>query len=293
MEYIFCHCEKLESIDLSSFDTTLATSTSWMFFHCYSLTSLEFPSTFNTSNIVKMYAMFSHCMSLIYLNLTIFDTTKVTDMSYMFNNCKKLKYLDIPHFSPKNITSVEYMFKNMTSLIYLNIYSLEIKDNTNLSQTFNLLLNDLKICANGTNMKNYLTRLNKRYDCSDICFIKNIKLDIINNSCLNSCKEIEYDYEYNNICYQKCPADTHSILSNSVGVCLDKNPEGYYLDEDGFYKNCFKSCENCFGPGNEKDNNCSSCKLFQIAMQNALITIILMKLMIIFVLKIVQVHLIN
>jgi surface protein len=199
-------------------------------------------------------------MSLISLNLTNFDISKVTDMSYMFNNCKKLKYLDISHFSPKNITEIPYMFKNMTSLIYLNIYSLEIKDNTNLSQTFNLLLNDLKICANGTNMQNYLLSQNKRYDCSDICFIKNIKLDIINNSCLNSCEDNGYGFEYNNICYQKCPADTHSILSDSVGVCLDKKPEGYYLDHDGFYKKCFESCENCFGPGNEKDNNCSSCK---------------------------------
>ena len=220
-----------------------------------------------------MYAMFSHCMSLISLNLTIFDTTKVTDMSYMFNNCKKLKYLDIPHFSPKNITSVEYMFQNITSLIYLNIYSLEINNNTNTQQTFNLLLNDLKICANGTNMQNYLSSLNKRYDCSDICFVKNIKLDIINNSCLNSCEDNGYGFEYNNICYQKCPTDTHSILSNSVGICLDKKPEGYYLDEDGFYKNCFESCENCFGPGNEKDNNCSSCKSNYLFLNDSIYTI--------------------
>ena len=273
MECVFYHCEKLESIDLSSFDTTSTTSTSWMFFHCYSLTSIEFPSTFNTSNNVKIYAMFGHCVSLISLNLTIFDISKVTDMSFMFRDCIKLKYLDIPHFSSENLTTIEYMFKNMTSLIYLNIYSLEINDNTNVEQTFNLLLDDLKICANGTKMQNYLTRLNKRYDCSDICFIKNIKLDIINNSCLNSCKDNEYDYEYNNICYQKCPADTHSILNDSVGVCLDEEPEGYYLDENGFYKKCFESCENCFGPGNEKENNCSTCKSNFIFLNDSIYTI--------------------
>ena len=70
----------------------------WIFFHCYSIKTIIIPETFNTSKVVSMYSMFSHCKSLISLNLSTFDTTKVTEMCFMFNNCIKLKYLEFPIF---------------------------------------------------------------------------------------------------------------------------------------------------------------------------------------------------
>ena len=54
-----------------------------------------------------------------------------------------------------------------------------------------------------------------------------------------------------NICFHQCPEFTHAIQNNNDDnalICLDKNPEGYYLDIDGFYKKCFKNCKFCFGP---------------------------------------------
>ena len=147
-----------------------------------------------------MYAMFSHCHSLITLNLSSFDVTKVTDMSYMFNNCTKLKYLDISHFSPINMTSIHTMFQNLSSLIFLNIYSLEINTDAKVTNTLRYQKNDLKFCANKYNMKNFLSENNKINNCSDICFQKNIKIDVINNKCINSCKDHGFNYECNNIC---------------------------------------------------------------------------------------------
>ena len=47
---------------------------------------------------------------------------------------------------------------------------------------------------------------------------------------------------------------------DDVLICLDKKPEGYYLNEDGFYKNCFESCKSCYGKGNKEDHNCSICE---------------------------------
>ena len=191
----------------------------------------------------------------------------------MFNNCINLKYLDISHFSPVNITTIEKMFYKMQSLIYLNIYSLEINNKTNIKQPFDGLPNNLKICANENNMKNYLLSLNKNIDCSDICFQKNIKLDIINNECINSCNDNGYNHECNNICYNECPEETYPIINNisnkddisveyddGVIICWDRNPEGYYLDEDGFYEKCYEKCKFCYGPGNETNNNCNKCK---------------------------------
>jgi len=205
-----------------------------------------------------MYSMFSHCKSLISLNLSSFDTSKVTEMWYMFNNCDNLQYLDISNFSPLNITTIEKIFKNMASLIFLNIYSFEINNKTNLSNSFALLKNN---CANEYNMKNYLLSLNLSNNCSDICFKKNIKIDIIDKECINSCKDNNYKYECNNICYNECPNGSHIIIKDiknkdnifiefedGVAICLDRNPEGYYLDkDDGFYKICFETCKFCYG----------------------------------------------
>ena len=203
-----------------------------MFFHCYALKSIEFPETFNTSLVTTMDAMFSHCKSLTTLNLSLFDTSRVTIMSYMFNNCFNLKYLNIPNFITLNLTKMPMMFFNLSSLIYLNIYSLEINNNTDMSSTFSLPSPYLKICANQNQMKAYLSTLSyiTYNNCSDICFNPNIKLDIGKNECIISCKDNGYQFEYNNICYNQCPENTHYVNSDEdVLLCFDKNPEGYYL----------------------------------------------------------------
>ena len=122
-------------------------------------------------------------------------------------------------------------------------------------------------------MNKYLLSLNKISNCSDICFNKNIKVDPNKRECINSCKINNYNYECNNICYHECPEGTHPILKNitnkenifiefddGVAICLDRKPEGYFLDEDGFYRECYKSCKNCYGLGEKKAHNCIECK---------------------------------
>ena len=256
MRCFFYYNEKLESLDLSSFDTSKVTHMGWMFFHCLAIKRIILPETFNTSNVVSMYSMFSHCKTLISLNLSSFDTTKVTEMCYMFNNDINLKYLDISHFSPLNVNTIVQMFNNMPALIYLNIQSLEVNEQTNITESFNQLNKNLKICSNENSLKNNILNQDFNINCDDICFIKNIKLDIIRKQCIHSCKDNGYSYECNNICYDECPEEAHIILKDEnnkdnifvefedgVAICLDRNPEGYYLDDDGFYKECFGSCK--------------------------------------------------
>ena len=260
---IFGHCEKLESIDISSFETTSAVTTIHFFFHCYALKSITFPDTFNTANVVNMDGMFSHCKSVTSLNLSMFETSKVIYMSFMFNNCLKLKYLNIPQFNSNELKSIQMMFYNLSSLIYLNIESLEININynTTLTNSFDSLSPNLKICASKNNMKAYILQLNKNNNCSDICFRPNIKLDVEKNECIISCKHNLYRYEYNNICYNECPGNTHYINNDEdVLVCLDENPEGYYLEGQLYYLKCFESCKYCYGIGNKENNNCKECK---------------------------------
>ena len=276
MEALFFKCMKLESIDISSFNATLVTSTWRMFYNCFSLTSIRFPETFNTFNVQKMEEMFFSCISLTNLNLSGFDTRNVTNFNSVFESCISLKYLNIPHFYSLNPQSINKMFRNLTSLVYLNIYSFEIDTSTTTNDVFLSPNSNLKICANGTKMKNYISTQNSiknKNNCSDICFKDNIKLDMDINECIYSCKENGYNYEMDNICYHQCPNRTHIIIRNisyknnlfdeygdGMGLCLNINPEGYYLDEDGFFNNCFETCKICNGPGNEKDNNCTICK---------------------------------
>ena len=68
----------------------LLTSTSYMFSDCSSLQSINL-SSFNTTNVKNMKWMFSYCSSLQSINLSSFNTTNVKDMRYMFWVCSSLK----------------------------------------------------------------------------------------------------------------------------------------------------------------------------------------------------------
>ena len=230
MSAFFYNCNNLESINLTSFNTSSVTSMEWMFAKCYALKSIIFSENFITANVTTMGYMFLSCHSLVSLDLSTFDISKVTDIKEMFNNCKNLKYLDIPHFSSSNITSILYTFRNLSSLIYLNINSLEINDNTETEESFDLINPNVIICSNESRMKNYLSSNNLTKNlinnCSDICFKKNIKLDIVNNECIFECKNNGYNYSYNNICYKECPNGT---ICNEEG-----NIQEIYFEESEY-----------------------------------------------------------
>ena len=66
--YMFCGCSFLNSINLSSF---------------------------NTSNVTNMSCMFDGCSSLNSINLSSFNTSNVTDMSCIFYGCYSLKKKNI------------------------------------------------------------------------------------------------------------------------------------------------------------------------------------------------------
>ena len=75
-----------------------------MFAFCKQLTSINL-SSFNTSNVTNMSAMFNGCSSLGSLNLSNFVTNKVTkfaddeDHYGMFYECTSLTYLDFRNAS--------------------------------------------------------------------------------------------------------------------------------------------------------------------------------------------------
>ena len=61
----------------------------YMFYKCSSLEELNF-SSFNTEKVTNMKKMFSDCILLKKLNLSI-NTSNVIDMSCMFEGCSLLE----------------------------------------------------------------------------------------------------------------------------------------------------------------------------------------------------------
>ena len=83
------------------------------------------------------------------------------------------------------------------------------------------------------------------------------------NRCIDDCKNDDvYKYEYNNICFEKCPNGTYTLEDKEDNLCYDIIPDGYYLDlKDEKYKKCYKSCNKCIIGGNTFNNNCIESKI--------------------------------
>ena len=133
--FMFCECNNITDIDLSSFDTKNVTNMSHMFRYCENLTNLNL-SSFDTKNVTNMKNMFYNCEKITNLNLSSFDTKKVTNMSHMFRYCEKITNLNLSSFDTKNVTNMSHMFYNCEKITNLNISSFDTKNVTNMSHMF-------------------------------------------------------------------------------------------------------------------------------------------------------------
>ena len=265
MNKLFMGCSKLKSLDLSYFNTSKVTGMSEMFSGNSSLEFLNI-SNFNTSIVKDMSKMFSGCSSLSDLDLSFFNTTNVEKMTGMFNCCVNLKYLDLSNFISPKLKQIDKMFYNCSSLVYLNLknFQIQLNDSSNLNNVFYNEPNYTKYCIDD-NKTSFLLLGDNISNCSDNCFIEDIKIDSENNICIDSCNQNNYQYEYNNICYRECKEGTYTIFCegnecDEIRKCNGLTPEGYYLDTyNETYKRCFQNCKYCYGPGDETYNNCTEC----------------------------------
>ena len=241
MNNLFYNCCKLESIDLSNFDTSNVKYMNQMFCSCESLLTINV-SNFKTSKVEEIANIFSNCYKLYTIDVSNFDTKNVKNMKGMFENDHNLRYIDLSNFDTSSVTNMQHLFFNCESLIYINIYSFTIPKIETIHYSFIGTPETVAICQKNRFIQGYLDNTLKNYNCDDPCFKDNKKIDFNKNICIKSCE----NYEYNNICFDKCPYKTFPLFNDSL--CLDKNPEGYYLDGN-FYKKC----------GDEPNNNCTDC----------------------------------
>ena len=127
---MFYNCTSLTSLDLSSFDTSSATNMSSMFNNCTSLQELDL-SSFDTSKVQyfgynSYRGMFYNCSSLTKLDLSNFDTSSAINMNNMFGGCRNLTDIDVSHFNTSNVTDMAGTFANCSQLINLDLSTWDV-----------------------------------------------------------------------------------------------------------------------------------------------------------------------
>ena len=268
--FMFSGCEQLTYIDISKFDYTKLTILSLMFNGCKNLISIKFPKS-KAEILYKIGSLFKNCESLISVDLSNFVTTNVIYMDYMFFNCKSLTSINLSNFDTSSVIWYHNMFKGCLNLEYINLKNAKENNRIQLiNDVFTDIPENIVICINETNAPR-LTELIKNESCyTNYCgddWIKHQK-KLINgrNECVESCNNNEdYEYEFNNKCYNsceygfyydkdnsqqkkcKCKLDKCLLCSNIESIknlCISCN-EGYYPKENDNnnlfpYINCYK-----------------------------------------------------
>ena len=93
-----------ENIDLSSFDTSNVINMTAMFYGANKIEELDL-SSFNTSNVINMPSMFYNMTKLNSIDLRYFDTSKATGLQSMFYNNINLEIVNLDGFDLTSSTS--------------------------------------------------------------------------------------------------------------------------------------------------------------------------------------------
>ena len=112
MSYMFYSCSSLTSVP--EMNTSQVTTMQSMFYGCSSLTSVP---EMDTSQVTTMNSMFYSCSSLT--TAPAMDTSQVTDMNSMFYGCSSLT--TVPDMHTSNASDVRRMFYGCSSLTDGNV----------------------------------------------------------------------------------------------------------------------------------------------------------------------------
>ena len=152
MTQMFRCCGSLESIDLSTLDTSNVTNMNDLFnmwdssagiWISNKLSKITFESNFDTSNVTTMRNMFAGLAELKKIDVSNFNTSNVTDMYHMFWSCQNLTELDVSNFDTSKVTDMEGMFcmwisgeNNVSNLTELDVSSFDTRNVTSMRDMF-------------------------------------------------------------------------------------------------------------------------------------------------------------
>ena len=127
----FSSLSKVVEMDLRGLDTSNVTTMNNMFYICNNLESLNL-SSFNTSKVTNMQT-FLYSNKIKSLDLSSFDTSNVTNMNQMFGYCENITKLDLSNFDTSNVTDMSQMFWQDSALTTIFVSSDFIVDQVETS----------------------------------------------------------------------------------------------------------------------------------------------------------------
>jgi len=184
--YMFYECSSLNSIDLYSFNTTNVKDMSNMFYRCSSLKSIDL-SSFNTNNVNNMSNMFHGCSSLKSIDLSSFNTTNVKDMRAMFYNCSSLKSIDLSSINTTNVKDMRCMFCYCSSLNSIDLSSFNTTNVKDMRAMFYNCSSLKSIDLSSFNTTNVNNMSDMFHGCSSL---KSIDLSSFNTTNVNNMSEM-------------------------------------------------------------------------------------------------------
>ena len=149
--YLFSWLTKLETLDLSGFNSSNVTNMESMFFELYSIQNIDLSKLY-TGNVTNMRGLFAECYNLKSPDISSFDTRKVNNMSYMFLQCIHFGNANISKLDTSNVTNMEYMFARCMGYDYLNISHFNTSNVINMNHMFYDNLSDGTINLSGLDL---------------------------------------------------------------------------------------------------------------------------------------------
>ena len=126
----------IEELNVSNFDTSKVTNMGYMFFSLAKVRELDL-TNFDTRNVTNMFGMFEYMTAVSKIKFsTKFDTSNATNMGKMFSNARSLQQLDLSHFNTKKIKNMTSMFSQMSALKTLDISNFETPSLENAGSMF-------------------------------------------------------------------------------------------------------------------------------------------------------------
>ena len=135
MYCLFCYCESLKVIDLSSFAFPNVEVIEFMFYGCTSLKLVNFSNpTFN--NLQYMRSLFSRCSNLTSVDFKNFKTENVIKMNDMFYSCQSITSLNLDSFKTSKVNDMRLMFYGCNNLVELHISNFRRNSSLNCNSMF-------------------------------------------------------------------------------------------------------------------------------------------------------------
>lgn len=200
-------------------ESSLLTSTSYMFCsmpNCTQITGLKYLNTskvsnmshmfsdnssasidcsgFNTQSAVNMNSMFLNCNKATTINISSFNTANVTNMAYFFSGDSLLTAISLTNISTAAVVDMSYMFSNCSCVSSLDCSSFNTSNVENMSYMFNGCLNLNNVNISSFNTKNVSTFAGMFASCTSLsrCDLYSFTLDKVTNTSnmFNGCSKL-------------------------------------------------------------------------------------------------------